>query len=74
MLEPLSRSQPSTIKDSVSPPADGNANLRRTKPLHVRNAKTRLLMGPRKINVAQTPGSVMERVRMIEGDLQAKRS
>ena len=71
MPEPLSHSHgPSNIEDPASPPA--RSNLSPTKPLHVRTAKPRLL-GPRKPNVASAPGSVMERVRMIEGrGLQAK--
>jgi hypothetical protein len=70
MPVPLSHSHgPSNIEDPASP---ARSNLSPTKPLHVRTAKPRLL-GPRKPNVASAPGSVMERVRMIEGrGLQAK--
>ena len=66
LLELPSRSHgPSNIEGPASPPA--STNLSPTRPLLVRTAK------PRKLNVAASPGSVMERVRMIEGrDLQAK--
>ncbi|KAI0304559.1 hypothetical protein BC826DRAFT_976891 [Russula brevipes] len=45
---------------------DGDGPLHRTKHLHIRNAKSRSLMGPRERKVAP-PGSVMDRVRSIEG-------
>ncbi len=78
ILGHLSQSQgSSTIRDPASLPEscmDGSTNLPQIKPLHVRAAKPRLLMGPRNLNVAPAPGSVMERVRMIEGrDLTGRR-
>jgi hypothetical protein len=67
MLECPSHSQgPSNIRDAASPLASCT-NLPVIKPLRVRTAKPRLLMGPRNLNVATSPGSVMDRVRIIEG-------
>ena len=67
MAECLSHLQgPSNIRDTASPLASCT-NLPVIKPLHVRTAKPRVLMGPRNLNVATSPGSVMDRVRMIEG-------
>jgi hypothetical protein len=65
VLEPLAHSQEQSDINASS--VDRDAGLRRIKPLYVRRARPRLLMGPRKINMAPAPGSVMDRVRMIEG-------
>lgn len=64
-LEPLAHSQEQSDINASS--IDRDTGLRRIKPLYVHRARPRLLMGPRKINMAPTPGSVMDRVRMIEG-------
>lgn len=56
----------SNIRDVASSPASCT-KLPVIKPLRVRTAKPRLLMGPRNPNVATSPGSVMDKVRMIEG-------
>lgn len=71
ILECLSQG-PSNVRDEASPPASW-MNLPVIKPLHVRTTKPRPLMGPRNLNVATSPGSVMDRVRMIEGQNLAGR-
>ena len=65
ILEPLSHPQEQSVINASS--VDRDAGPCRIKPLYARTAKTKSLMGPRKINVAPAPGSVLDRVRMIEG-------
>jgi hypothetical protein len=65
ILEPLSHPQVQSVINASH--VNRDAGPCRIKPLYARTAKTKSLMGPRKINVAPAPGSVMDRVRMIEG-------
>jgi hypothetical protein len=70
-LEPLLHEQEQLkAMDSSTQPApcaDGEVNLRRTHPLNLRSNKPKLLMGPRKHKLPPAPGSVMDRVMILEG-------
>ena len=63
--EPLGVQDPPTRSTYY---ADRDRSVRQIKPLYVRTAnKPKLLMGPRRPNTASALGSVMDRVRMLEG-------
>ncbi|KAI9512502.1 hypothetical protein F5148DRAFT_992221 [Russula earlei] len=67
---PPSHTEPLDIKDPSTRSVlhlDGDKSVRRIRPLYVGTAGPKLLMGPRKLNTAPAPGSVMDKVRMIEG-------